>query len=158
MSLQKKHKKSVLYLLGSLFYIGYFPWFPGTLASLVTAVLIKTLYPFKPSPFLEIPVLFIILFAGVWISRRIEEESGLEDPGFIVIDEVAGMMMTVLLLPKTLSVVFGGMVLFRIFDIWKPWVINRVQRVPKGWGVMLDDLIAGLVAWILNAAYFYLVP
>jgi phosphatidylglycerophosphatase A len=158
MSLKKKHKNSVFYFLGSLFYIGYFPWFPGTLASLIVAVLIKTLYPFKPAIILELPILLIILFTGVYISRRIERESGLEDPGFIVIDEAVGMMLTVFMLPKTLSVVFGGMVLFRIFDIWKPWVINRVQRVPNGWGVMLDDLLAGLAAWILNAAYFYLVP
>ncbi len=159
MSLHKERKVHPFwYILGSLFYIGYFPWFPGTLASLVTAVLIKTFYPFEATPLLEIPLLLLILLLGVKASRHIEEETGKDDPGFIVIDEVTGMMLTVLLLPKSFSVVFGGMVLFRIFDIWKPWVIYRVQKVPNGWGVMLDDLLAGFAAWVLNAAYFYLVP
>jgi len=97
-------------------------------------------------------------FLGVKAGHHIETRTGKKDPGFIVIDEAVGMMLTVFLLPKSLSVVFGGMVLFRIFDIWKPWIIYRVQKVPGGWGVMLDDLLAGLAAWILNAAYFYFVP
>ncbi|MCD6234201.1 MAG: hypothetical protein DRP86_07810 [Candidatus Neomarinimicrobiota bacterium] len=159
MSLQKNPEKSLFwYILGSFFYIGYFPWFPGTMASFITAVLIKLLYPFEAAPVLEIFMILFFFFLGVKASRHIEKGTGREDPGFIVIDEVVGMMLTVFLLPKSFSAVFGGMVLFRIFDIWKPWVINRVQKVPDGWGVMLDDLLAGLAAWILNAAYFYFVP
>ncbi|HAE87200.1 TPA: phosphatidylglycerophosphatase A [Candidatus Marinimicrobia bacterium] len=159
MSLQNKTEKSFFwYILGSFFFIGYVPWFPGTAASFIMAVLIKFLYPFKPAPVLEILMIVCFFFLGVKASRHIEKRTGKEDPGFIVIDEAVGMMLTVFLLPKSFSVVFGGMVLFRIFDIWKPWIIYRVQKVPDGWGVMLDDLLAGLAAWILNAAYFYFVP
>ena len=158
MSLTKKSKFSFNEVLGTFFYIGYFPWFPGTVASFVAAVIIKFVYPFEPFLLLELPLLLIILFAGVFVSNKIEKNSGLDDPKYIVIDEVAGMMLTVFMLPKSLSVVFGGFVLFRIFDIWKPWIIFRVQRLPNGWGVMMDDILAGLAALIINAAYFYLVP
>ncbi|BFN37352.1 phosphatidylglycerophosphatase A [Fidelibacter multiformis] len=159
MSLQKKPEKSFFWnILGSFFYIGYVPWFPGTVASFIMAVLIKFLYPFEAAPVLEILMIGSFFFLGVKAGHHIETRTGKKDPGFIVIDEAVGMMLTVFLLPKSLSVVFGGMVLFRIFDIWKPWIIYRVQKVPGGWGVMLDDLLAGLAAWILNAAYFYFVP
>jgi len=158
MSLPKKGKLTFSELLGTLFYIGYFPWFPGTVASFVAAVGIKFVYPFEPTLLLELPLLLSVIFTGVFVSDKIEKQRGQEDPKYVVIDEVAGMMLTVFMLPKTLSVVFGGFVLFRIFDIWKPWIIFRVQRLSNGWGVMMDDILAGLAALILNAAYFYLVP
>lgn len=158
MSLPKKSEGLFSRVWGTFFYIGFFPWFPGTVASFLAAVIIKFAYPFEPSLLLELPILLVVFFSGVYVSNNIEKTSGEEDPKYVVIDEIAGMMLTVFMLPKSFSVVFGGFVLFRIFDIWKPWLIFRIQRLPNGWGVMMDDLLAGLAALILNAAYFYLVP
>ncbi|MDD5581928.1 MAG: phosphatidylglycerophosphatase A [Candidatus Marinimicrobia bacterium] len=158
MSSQKRpNNRTFWYLISTFFYVGYFPVFPGTVTSFVTAVLIYLVYPILPSPYLEIPLLLLILFLGVKGSHFIEKDLGKRDPQFIVIDEVAGMMFSVLLIPKSLPTLLVGLILFRIFDIWKPWLIDRVQNVPKGWGVMLDDLLAGFAAWIFNCVFFYCV-
>jgi phosphatidylglycerophosphatase A len=120
-------------------------------------------------------VLLVILGAiGVWSSARVVEHSGMEDPQFIVIDEVAGQHLTLLLplIPIALphltehfdlsgyAIFFAlslvnwkylllGFVLFRIFDIWKPFPLKRLEHLPHGWGVMADDWMAGIYAAIL---------
>jgi phosphatidylglycerophosphatase A len=93
-------------------------------------------------------VLFFIatVAAGTWAAERAEQLLGGKDPGAIVIDEVAGMTLSVLLLPLTAPVLLAGFVLFRIFDIVKPFPARDSQRLTGGLGVMIDDLIAGVYA------------
>lgn len=80
-----------------------------------------------------------------------EAAVGDKDPGVIVIDEVAGMTLSVLVfpLPLTVPVLLAGFVLFRVFDVVKPFPANRLQAVPGGVGVMIDDLVAGLYALVV---------
>jgi len=87
-----------------------------------------------------------VTLAGTWAAHRAERLLGAKDPGAIVIDEVAGMTLTVLPFPPTVAVLAVGLVLFRIFDITKPFPARASQRVAGGIGVMVDDLIAALYA------------
>ena len=87
--------------------------------------------------------------AGLWASGRVERMIGRKDPGVIVIDEVAGMMVSVLFLPRTWPVLLTAFFLFRLFDVWKPFPARESQAFTGGLGVMIDDLIAGAYALIL---------
>lgn len=93
--------------------------------------------------------LAVVVLAGIWASHRVELVLGEKDPGLIVIDEVAGMMVSVALVPRTALVLACAFVLFRIFDVWKPFPAYQAQSLPGGAGVMMDDLIAGAYALLL---------
>ena len=86
---------------------------------------------------------------GLWASHRVEAALERKDPGLIVIDEVAGMMVAVLLVPRTPAVLLCAFLLFRLFDIWKPFPAREAQALRGGVGVMVDDLIAGVYALVL---------
>ena len=90
-----------------------------------------------------------VVAVGIWTSHRVEEALGRTDPGVIVIDEVAGMMVAVLFLPRTPGVLLCAFLLFRIFDIWKPFPAREAQALRGGLGVVVDDLIAGVYALVL---------
>ena len=90
-----------------------------------------------------------VVGAGIWASHHVEEELGRKDPGVIVIDEVAGMMVAVLLVPRTPGVLLCAFLLFRLFDIWKPFPARESQALRGGLGVVVDDLIAGVYALVL---------
>jgi phosphatidylglycerophosphatase A len=120
-------------------------------------------------------VLLILGFIGVWSSSRAAEYAGIGDPQYVVIDEVSGMHLTLVLalmpvglptylIPSDEASVFAlysafsllnwkylllGFILFRVFDIWKPWPIRRLEKLPGGWGIMADDWMAGIYAAIL---------
>ncbi len=86
---------------------------------------------------------------GIWAGERVERVLRAKDPGVIVIDEVAGMLLSVLTLPRTIPVLLTAFVVFRIFDIWKPFPARECQALAGGLGVMVDDLIAGVYTLIL---------
>jgi len=94
----------------------------------------------------RIAILLVVTLAGLVASERVERLVGRKDPGIIVIDEVAGMTLSVLVLPLTPGVLVASFALFRLFDIVKPFPANRSQALPGGLGVMADDLIAGAYA------------
>ena len=131
------------------FGIGYLPLAPGTWASLTTTLLIAVIYYWGPeSPFYLHLFLVLLLFPVSWIcssiAARLESKS---DPKIIVIDEIFGQMLTFLLVvaltPLTLVI---GFVLFRFFDILKPFPVRQAERFPNGLGIIMDDLAAGLYA------------
>ena len=116
---------------------------PGTAGSLVTALALWVV----PLGQTALVVAFLgVTAAGLWASGRAERALAAKDPGVIVIDEVAGMVLSVLLLPRTLPVLLAAFVLFRVFDVWKPFPARASQRLPGGFGVMTDDLVAGAYA------------
>ena len=86
---------------------------------------------------------------GIWAGSRVERALGRKDPGVIVIDEVAGMLLSVVLLPRSIPVLVTAFLLFRLFDIWKPFPARESQALTGGVGVMVDDLIAGLYTLVL---------
>ena len=122
---------------------GYSPIAPGTAGSAVGA-LILWLVPFSRA---GVVVFFIgVTVVGLWAAHRAERLLGVKDPRAIVIDEVAGMTLSVLLLPLTPGVLAAAFVLFRLFDVIKPPPARASQRLGGGVGVMVDDVIAGLYA------------
>jgi phosphatidylglycerophosphatase A len=120
---------------------------PGTAGSAV-AVLVLWLVPFSRSGVLLF--LVAVTLVGTWAAHRAERLlGGAKDPGAIVIDEVAGMTLTVAPFALTPAVLVVGFVLFRIFDVTKPFPARASQHIAGGIGVMVDDLIAGLYALVV---------
>lgn len=89
-----------------------------------------------------------ITFLGVWAGNMVEPIWG-KDHQRVVIDEISGMCISLLFIPVTIPYVLSGLVLFRLFDITKPFFIRRLEKLPGGWGVMADDVLAGIYANIL---------
>ncbi len=92
-----------------------------------------------------------VTLLGIWAGSRVERALGVKDPGVIVIDEVAGMLLSVLLLPRTIPLLITAFLLFRLFDVWKPFPARESQVLAGGLGVMVDDLIAGAYTLVLVA-------
>jgi phosphatidylglycerophosphatase A len=118
----------------------------GTVGSFVTLIALW-LIPFTTLALLV--TLAIVTLVGIWAGSRVERAIGAKDPGIIVIDEVAGMLVSVLFVPRTIPVLVTAFLLFRLFDIWKPFPARQFQELHGGVGVMLDDLIAGAYALAL---------
>ena len=133
-------------VIASVAGAGYSPLVPGTAGSLVTLVAVWFL-PFTPLTLAG--TLVTVTVIGTWAAHRVERALGRKDPSVIVIDEVAGMLMSVLLLPRTIPVLVTAFLLFRLFDIWKPFPAHESQALSGGLGVMLDDLVAGAYTLIL---------
>jgi phosphatidylglycerophosphatase A len=139
-----KMKKFLLLTFISGFGSGFTPVIPGTAGSLVAAII----YYFLPAGNILWLIIIILTFAaGAAIGGRIEKEYG-KDPSFMVIDEFAGQWLTYSALPMDLLIFAGGFLLFRVFDILKPFPANRAQNISGGPGIMLDDLIAAVYAQI----------
>jgi phosphatidylglycerophosphatase A len=100
------------------------------------------------SVFIEIAVTLAILALGIWSANKVEEKWG-KDSSKVVIDEVAGMCITLLLVPVRWQYVLVGLALFRFFDIAKPLYIRRMEKLNGGWGVMMDDVLAGVYSNIV---------
>ena len=126
--------------------VGRAPLAPGTAASALTAL---GLWLLNFSPPVLAGLFVVLTLIGTWAAGEAEGALGGKDPGAIVVDEVAGMMLSVLAAPPTPAVLAVAFLLFRLFDIVKPFPAGRSQRLPGGVGVMVDDLIAGLYALVL---------
>ena len=136
-------------LLATWFGCGYSRFAPGTVGTLGALPFVYVLHTFGIAVYWAGTVL--VTLAGVWASGRVAAELGVEDPQSVVIDEVSGTLIAVGLASglafRENFVVFGVAVLaFRLFDIWKPGPIDSVQSLPRGWGIMADDVLAGVAA------------
>ena len=138
---------NVLSFFNTCLYTGYIPFAPGTFASILAAVLIY----FSPVVFTSMYFAGLIVVFGT-VTVNSERYEG-KDPGHIVIDEFAGMCVALAAHKASLANVIIGFVLFRIFDIAKPFPIKRLERLPGGYGVMADDVLAGVFSNILILAW-----
>jgi len=139
----------------SVGYVGLIPGAPGTYGSLVTlpiAYYWSTLV--TSDPFLTAGFIVIISALSIYAINRVSDHLGKEDPGEVVIDELVGQWIAVLAIPGHWGYWLAAFILFRIFDIWKPWIIDRSQQLPGGIGVMVDDILAGLLALVIIQAAF----
>lgn len=134
--------------------IGYMGKGGGTVAAAVCAVLWLCIVTSGYDPLVFI-VTAIVTVLGIWSSGEVEQFWG-KDSSRVVIDEVAGMCVSLLFIPVTPGYVVAAFVLFRFFDIVKPFYIRRTEKLPKGWGVMLDDVVAGIYANILLQLWLHL--
>ena len=139
--------------IATLGFIGYLPIAPGTFGTFAALLFFAFL---KPSIPIHVLLVILVTALGCIASSRAEKILNEKDSSHIVIDEFAGYALSVLLLPHTLSSLVASFLLFRFFDILKPLPIRWIERtVPGGYGVMADDLLAGVYtnlvmrAWIL---------
>ena len=148
-------KHSPAYWVASFGGVGRAKFAPGTAASLVTIILWSLVSQFYTIPFMvNVVLISIAFFLGVLVSTRVEEELGVSDPSLVVWDEVVGQWTAVAAVPFSLYHALLAFALFRLLDIRKPGPIAWTQKLPRGWGVMVDDLVAGLVAGILVYAFY----
>jgi phosphatidylglycerophosphatase A len=133
-------------LVATCFGIGYIRKGGGTVAAMVFCLFWLLI---APQPYLwGIIAAFIFMVAGIWSSNIVEAKWG-KDSNRVVIDEVLGMQVSLLWVPVDWRYVLIGFLLFRFFDIVKPLYIRRAEKLPAGWGVMTDDLLAGIYSNIL---------
>jgi len=132
----------VALFVASFGYVGFFPIAPGTAGSLA-ALALFAFVRWVGMPAFELGMIVAVLVVGIWSANGAERALGRKDPGPVVIDEVLGMLMTLALLPVSLTGVLLGFLLFRLFDVVKPYPAGRMEQLPGGYGIMLDDAMAG---------------
>jgi len=147
-----------LRLLASGGGVGYFPLAPGTMGSLLGAVLC---YPLVDLPWpVYVGATLLLTAIAVWAAGRVAAELGHPDPPQIVIDEIAGMWVAAIALPATFYDFAAVFLLYRLMDVVKPSGISRLERLPGGFGIVADDVAAGLLArvmwWLLKANFDFL--
>ena len=133
-------------VVASLFFSGYFPLFPATVGSAVTCVAYWFFVP--ENLYIQAALIVIVFFLAVYLSSRLIREWG-PDPRRVVIDETSGMLVALFMVPKSVLLVIIAFLLFRLFDIAKPFPIRRWERLKSGWGVVIDDLMAGIYTRVM---------
>ena len=142
-------------LLATFFGAGLFPFAPGTFASLLAVLAFKLTLERASGP-IRLGAIVLVFFVGVWAAGRHAARLGRKDPRPIVIDEVCGQWISLLAVPPTWGFMAAGFVLFRVFDVVKPFPIRRLEALPGGWGIMADDVLAGLYAAAVMQIYLVL--
>jgi len=134
-------------------FIGYIPFASGTFATAFTVLPYLLL---RGNMLLYLAVTVFLFFAGVFASTEAEQLLGKKDPHKVVIDEFVGYLVTMAFIPFGIPYIIAGFFFFRLFDIWKPYPIRGLQALPGGWGIMIDDVLAGVYANVLLqiAVYF----
>jgi phosphatidylglycerophosphatase A len=140
--------RSLARVLATFFGLGLVPFAPGTAASAAAAIGYRLVLHGLSRPF------YVLLVAGLFVAgraaaERYAAELGRPDPGRVVVDEVCGQLIAVAFLPGAWVPAGIAFALFRFFDIIKPWPIRGLERLPGGWGIMADDVAAGLAAAIV---------
>lgn len=135
-------------VIATFFGIGYIGKGGGTVAAIVLCVIWILIPSTYTTALSQVIITILVCILAVWSGNAVDEIWG-KDSSKVVIDEVAGMLITLIFIPITLKYVLTGLVLFRFFDITKPLFIRKVESLPKGWGVMADDVLAGIYAHIV---------
>ena len=138
----------VAYFIATAGYAGRFPVAPGTAGSIV-GVALYALVRQADSWALEGVVVLVTLAAGIWSADVAERLFGKKDPGAVVIDEVLGMLITLAFLDATVAAAIVGFFLFRLFDVLKPFPAGRLEHLAGGYGVMMDDAMAGIYSHVV---------
>jgi phosphatidylglycerophosphatase A len=142
-STARSFSSKIAMMIASFFYVGFVPVVPGTFGSLATFVIYFALFPLH-SWQAYLAAIILVIAVGVWAASRAELDSKIVDPSFVVIDEVAGQLITLFLIPFTWYYALCGFVLFRALDIIKPSPARQAEKLPGGWGIMMDDVFAGI--------------
>jgi phosphatidylglycerophosphatase A len=146
------------WITGTFFGAGLLKPGPGTWGSAAAALLwlgAATALHLAPWPLagLTLAAAIAALVIGIPAATRVEHESGREDPGHVVIDEAVGQWIALIHARVDIGHLLAAFLLFRLFDIVKPWPARQLENLPAGWGIMLDDVAAGVYALILVQAF-----
>jgi len=153
-------KSRLSWLTATFFGIGHLQPGSGTWASAVTVLLWWALSHYVAASWLvpmAIAISVLVTLIGIPPSTVVARESGIKDPGFVVIDEVAGQMITLIAVPPHWKYLLAGFILFRSFDIVKPFPLRRLEALPGGTGIMMDDVGAGLYALALLQLWLHFI-
>ena len=134
--------KKIAWFIGTGSGVGLAPVAPGTFGT-AAALLIYYVLPVPSGSPIFLSIILVGLVVGIWATGILSTDNN-PDPGKVVWDEYVGLWITCFLLPKTWEWLILAFFIFRILDILKPWPIRRVESLPKGWGIMLDDVLAGI--------------
>jgi phosphatidylglycerophosphatase A len=143
--------------LASFGFVGYFPIAPGTAGSLA-ALALYAFIKWIGEPAAELTAIVVVFAIGVWSAHAAERALGRKDPGVVVIDEVLGMLVTLALLPLSLTGIVLGFLLFRVLDVIKPYPAAQLEHLHGGLGIMADDAVAGLYAHLALRACVWMAP
>jgi len=140
--------RNPVHLLAFGFGSGAMPFAPGTFGTLVAVPIYLLMAPLALTAYLvAVSLMFVV---GIWLCERTSRDLGVHDHGGIVWDEIVGYLITMIMAPAGWLWLLLGFVLFRLFDIFKPWPINSIDRkVGGGLGIMLDDVVAGLFSLLV---------
>ena len=127
--------------IATLFGVGRYSKMPGTLGSIAAWIIALIFHPIHWS------AIIAVILIGTWTSDRYSRKIGIKDPQEVVIDEVAGMWISMYALPANYGI--PALVLFRIVDIIKPFPVNVAEKLPGGIGIMADDIVGGVIVWLL---------
>ena len=144
--------KRLYILLGTAGGVGYVPFLPGTLGTMVGVAIYVIFSRFFPQTISYIIMLAVFLVGGLWVSTRCNQYFEGDDNSSIVIDELVGFLITMLLVPFSFRFILLGFILFRVIDITKPFKIGRIEKISGGWGIMGDDVAAGILANLIIQA------
>ena len=137
-----KYLKRVAWFISTGAGVGLSPVAPGTFGT-AAALLIYYVLPVPSGSPIFLSIILVGLVVGIWATGILSTDNN-PDPGKVVWDEYVGLWITCFLLPKTWEWLILAFFIFRILDILKPWPIRRIESLPKGWGIMLDDVLAGI--------------
>lgn len=143
--------------LATVAYCGYFPVAPGTVGS-AAGLIVYLLVWWTQSRVVEVGLIVAIFVAGTWAATHAERYFGSIDPGPVVIDEVLGQLVTLAFIPVGWRAAVVGFVLFRIYDVIKPYPANRLEKFHGGLGIMSDDAAAGVYANLSLRILMWLLP
>jgi phosphatidylglycerophosphatase A len=132
-------------LIASVLGIGYVGKGGGTIAALLYCIVWFVVDAGSASTHWQVLITMLIAILGTWSANEVDAIWG-TDSSKVVVDEIVGMSVTLLFVPKNFWYLLVGLIAFRFFDIVKPLGVKKVERLPKGWGVMADDVLAGLYA------------
>ncbi len=144
-------------LISTLFGVGYLPIASGTWASAIALPIAYGLV-FVGGPWLLSGATIAVFIIGAWASHQHQADLGIKDPSSAVIDEVAGQWVAIIPVANDLYLYAVAFLLFRLFDIFKPWPIKRLERITGGVGIMADDILAGVFAGTLTWLASLLTP
>jgi phosphatidylglycerophosphatase A len=144
--------------IATFVYTGLFPFAPGTVGSLAGLLVYGLIVRLGGGVAFESVAIVALFGLGVWAAAVAERHFGDVDPGPVVIDEVVGMLITLFLVPVSLTGAVMGLLLFRVFDIFKPFPAGRLERLHGGFGVMSDDAMAGIYANLVMRVLCWLAP
>ena len=144
-------------VLATVGYVGHFPVAPGTAGS-AAALLLYAMLRWIGSPVVDVAVIVGLFAVGCWAGSVAEAHYGRTDPGYVVLDEVIGMLLTLLFVPVTWTGVLVGFLLFRGFDIVKPFPARQCERMHGGLGIMADDAVAGIYGNLALRLIIWAVP
>lgn len=153
--------KRVAHLFYTGFYTGYMPFAPGTFGTLLACAIYCSLYmAFGDNVrFINMGLVLIAAYPAVLLGNQAEKYFESKDPQIVVLDEMMGYWISVFFFPFNLKIVLAAFILFRFFDILKPWPISSSQQLKGGLGIMIDDYIAGIfsnaIIWIVIAFSYF---